>query len=72
VRKPTSKDAPKSGDLARGDYPVVPVRIHPDNIELIEEAAWRSKKKRAHFIEQAALEKAAKVLGRSIPVPEAA
>lgn len=72
MAKPTSKDAPKGGPLARGKYPPVSVRIHPDDLELIENAAWRSKTKRAQFIEQAAVERAARVMGVEIPKREAA
>lgn len=52
----------------KSDWPPIGGRAHPDAVSFIDEACGATGLKRAHFIIEASIEKAERVLGRRFEI----
>ena len=63
---PEYMDKPENGEKVRkGKWPIAGGRCSPDDLHLIDRAAVQARKKRSHFVVEAALAAAREVLGEA-------
>jgi uncharacterized protein (DUF1778 family) len=60
-----NEDTAETGKGEKGKWPIAGGRCSPDDLHLIDRAALQLRKKRAHFVVEAALAAAREVLGEA-------